>query len=569
MDSLKPLKSYAAPQGPVVLAIMDGVALGRYPEGDMVRQASTPNLDRLKTVSLHTSLKAHGKAVGMPTDADMGNSEVGHNAIGCGRVFDQGASLVRNAIADRSIFEGDVWKELVAYPEDHGGALHFIGLLSDGNVHSHIDHLFAMLAEAKALGVVVARVHVLLDGRDVPPTSALEYVDRLEDELKRLNENGSVDYRIASGGGRLNITMDRYEANWDMVARGWQVHVKGEGPAFASAREAVGSHRADNPGVLDQDLPPFVVVEDEKPVGPILDGDSVILFNFRGDRAMELTRAFEEESFDKFNREPMPRVKFAGMMEYDEDLKIPRMFLVSPPAIDRTMGEYLTQTGVSILAVSETQKFGHVTYFFNGNRTKKFDQDLETYVDISSDNIPFEQRPAMKAKEITDVVVPAIENKSHRFIRLNYPNGDMVGHTGVNKAVVESVEAVDEGVGRLMSAVEKAGGILVVTADHGNADEMMEFDKNGEMKIDAETGTPKSKTSHSLNPVPVFIYDPAKRSGLRMAGLGPIPAGYFDDDEFTECPEPALGISSLAATCIVLLGYEPPGDYTPSLVQVC
>ena len=549
MEALKKLSQYDGPKGPVILAIMDGVGIGAGDAGDMVAKASTPSLDWLAENAPTTRLKAHGLAVGMPTDEDMGNSEVGHNAIGAGRVFDQGASLVRRAVADGSLMQGETWNRLVEGVKASGGALHFIGLLSDGNVHTHIDHLLAMLRAAKEQGVKTARVHALLDGRDVAPTSALEYIATLEALLTELNADGSTDYAIASGGGRLFITMDRYEADWPMVERGWHTHVLGEGRGFASATDAVEALRAETPGVIDQDLGAFVIERDGKPVGTIEDGDSVIVFNFRGDRAQEICRAFEEEGFDKFDRKRVPAVLFAGMMEYDPDLKIPKNYLVVPPDIDRPMGEYMSATGLRQLAISETQKYGHVTYFFNGNRSGKFSEPLEEYVEIPSDNLPFEQRPWMKAAEITDVVLDSLRNQKHDFIRINYPNGDMVGHTGNLLAVEVSVEATDLMIARLMDEVEAQGGILVVTADHGNADEMYEVRKDGQPKVDSK-GNFKSKTSHTLNPVPCHIYDPSGQANVRLAEL--------------EDP----GISSLAATCMTLMGYEPPADYDPSLVEV-
>lgn len=552
MTALKKSAVFSGPRGPVVLAIMDGTGIGKYSEGDFVASAFKPNWDWLKQHAVYTELKAHGRAVGMPTDEDMGNSEVGHNAIGAGRVFEQGASLVEKAIETRALFDGQTWKDVVANALQHNTQLHFIGLLSDGNVHSHIRHLVAMLKEARAAGVKKARVHVLLDGRDVSPQSALDYIDRLEALLKELSTDG-CDYAIASGGGRQVITMDRYEANWPMVEKGWKIHWRGEGPQFPTARAAVEKYRADNPAVIDQDLPPFVIVRDGKPVGALQENDSVVMINFRGDRAMETCRAFEEENFTKFDRGPKPRVVFAGMMEYDGDTHIPKKYLVSPPEIDRTMGEYLTGTGVSILAVSETQKFGHVTYFFNGNRLGKFDEKLEEYVEVKSDRVPFEERPWMKAAEITDVVVDSIRNNKHRSIRLNFPNGDMVGHTGIPLAVQISVEATDLCVGRLMEALKAAGGILILTADHGNADDMYERNKKGEVVMDARTGHPKAKTSHSLNPVPCFIWDPAGTAKLRLSDAA---------------KKGGLGITSLTATCIKLLGFEPPADYDPAIVDV-
>ena len=552
---MKPLKKsavFSGPQGPVVLAIMDGVGLGKYPDGDMVAAATKPTWDWLMKNAVYTTLKAHGKAVGMPSDEDMGNSEVGHNAIGAGRVFDQGASLVENAINNRGLFEGETWKGLIANVQLHKTALHFVGLLSDGNVHSHIRHLIAMLQEARKIGVMNVRVHTLLDGRDVPPTSALTYVDQLEAVLKELS-TGGADYAIASGGGRMKITMDRYEADWPMVERGWAIHVKGDGPQFPSARAAIEKYRADNPAVIDQDLPPFVIVRDGKPVGPVRENDSVILFNFRGDRGIELCRAFEEEPFDKFPRGPKPHVKFAGMMEYDGDTHTPKKYLVQPPAIDGTLGERLAATGLRQFACSETQKYGHVTYFFNGNRSSKFNDDLEDYLEVKSDRVPFEERPWMKAAEITDAVLKVIRGGKHRFIRLNYPNGDMVGHTGHFHAVKISVEATDLSLERLLHAIRDAKGILIATADHGNADDMYQRDKNGKSMIDPRTGQPKPKTSHSLNPVPCFIYDPAGTSKARLSAAA---------------QKGGLGISSLAATVIRLLGFEPPEEFDPSIVDV-
>ncbi|MDR0663350.1 MAG: 2,3-bisphosphoglycerate-independent phosphoglycerate mutase, partial [Spirochaetaceae bacterium] len=368
MDTLKKNPAWKGRRGPVVLVIMDGVGIGRYKEGDAALDSKMYNLTALRAKSPFTMLKAHGKAVGLPSDDDMGNSEVGHNAMGCGRVFSQGAALVSNAIASGAMFDGEAWREAAGGVKASGGTLHFIGLFSDGNVHSHLDHLKAMIRRAKADGVKKVRVHTLFDGRDVPETSALVYIDDFEAFLKGLNTDG-FDARIASGGGRMWITMDRYGADWEMVHRGWDVHVHGKGRPFASAREAVETYRRETPGVIDQDLKEFVVCEGGKPVGAIEDGDSVVYFNFRGDRALEITAAFEEEDFDKFDRGRRPKVCYSGMMEYDGDLHVPRRYLVSPPAIDRTMGEYLAASGVRTLAISETQKFGHVTYFFNGNRT--------------------------------------------------------------------------------------------------------------------------------------------------------------------------------------------------------
>ena len=548
LNALEKNSKFNPRRGPVVLAILDGVGFGKYADGDAVAKANTPVLDSLMAENPTTSLKAHGTAVGMPSDADMGNSEVGHNAIGSGRVFSQGAKLVGEAVASGKLFEGEVWKKLIANVKEKNSALHLIGLVSDGNVHSHIDHLFAMLDNAAKAGVNTVRVHALFDGRDVPETSAMDYLNPLEAKLAEISASGK-DYRIASGGGRMVITMDRYGADWDMVKRGWETHVHGNGEFFKSATEAVTALR-ERTGAIDQDLPAFVISDDGKnPVGAMKDGDSVVLFNFRGDRALELTAAFESgDDFAEFDRGVRPDVMYAGMMEYDGDLHAPKLYLVNPPEITETMDEYLCATKVKQLAVSETQKYGHVTYFFNGNRSGKFDELYDEYVEIRSDVVPFEQRPWMKCAEITDAVVEAIASGKYDMIRLNYPNGDMVGHTGSMEAVLVAMGALDLCLGRIKEAVKAAGGVLVISADHGNADDMLEHDKKGNVKLDAN-GVPARKTSHSLNPVPCIIYDPENKG------------------EYSAELKEGLGISSLAATCIELLGYKAPANYDQSVLN--
>jgi 2,3-bisphosphoglycerate-independent phosphoglycerate mutase len=552
-EALKRNPSWKGRRGPLVLVIMDGVGYGKYAEGDAVADSKMWAFRAMESASPHTRLKAHGTAVGLPSDEDMGNSEVGHNAIGCGRVYSQGAKLVSGSIATGAMFEGATWKKLVANVKASGGAFHFIGLFSDGNVHSHIDHLKAMVSRCAAEGIKKVRVHILLDGRDVGEQSALEYVEPFEAFLASYNAKGS-DFRIASGGGRQYITMDRYNANWEQVHRGWDCHVLGRGRQFPSAKAAIEAYRKEQPNVIDQDVHEFVVVgADGKPVGTIEDGDSVVYFNFRGDRALEITAAFEDDAFDKFDRVRRPRVEYAGMMEYDGDAHVPRQYIVEPPSIERTMGEYLVATKVRILAISETQKYGHVTYFFNGNRQGKFSEEYEDYVEVPSDRVPFEQRPWMKCAEITDKVIEAIGSGKYAFIRLNFPNGDMVGHTGVYQAVVAGLEGMDLQLGRLRAAVEKAGGIMILTADHGNSDDMYEHEKKtGEVTRKAD-GSPRAKTSHSLNPVPCVIFDPESK-------------GEYDSALRSEANGKPLGISSLAAACIELLGYVPPSDYDPSVL---
>ncbi|MBQ9788114.1 MAG: 2,3-bisphosphoglycerate-independent phosphoglycerate mutase [Lentisphaeria bacterium] len=548
MLKLEKNPAFSKRKGPVVLAILDGVGFGKYADGDAVLNAYTPELDNLMKTCPFTQLKAHGTAVGMPSDADMGNSEVGHNAIGCGRVFSQGAKLVDDAVTSKKLFEGETWKKLVKNAIDNNSTLHFLGLFSDGNVHSNINHLKAMVAEAKNAGVKKVRIHALLDGRDVPETSALDYVVPFEEFLASLND-ANFDAKIASGGGRMVITMDRYGANWDMVRQGWEIHVHGNGEMFTSAEEAIKTLR-ERTGAIDQDLPAFVISEDGvNPVGKMNDNDSVIYFNFRGDRALEITAAFENDDLPYFDRGVRPAVMYAGMMEYDGDLHQPKLFLVNPPEIDRTVGEYLCSANMKQLAISETQKFGHVTYFFNGNKSGKFNDTLEDYVEIKSDIVPFEQRPWMKAAEITDEVVSAIASGKYDMIRLNLANGDMVGHTGDYQAVLVAMGAVDICVKRIREAVEKAGGILVISADHGNADDMLEHDKKGNLVVDGD-GQAARKTSHSLNKVPCIIFD----------------ADYQNDYELTLNEN--LGISSLGATCIELLGFKAPEGYDKSIINL-
>ena len=548
MAKLTKLAKEVGVKGPVVTIVMDGIGIAPAGAGNAVKNAYTPTLDMLMNNYAWTKLRAHGTAVGLMSDDDMGNSEVGHNALGSGQVFAQGAKLVSESIETGRMFEGETWKALVNNAIANGTVLHFIGLFSDGNVHSHINHLKAMVERAKKDGVKTVRIHILLDGRDVGETSALDYVEPFEAFLASLND-ASFDAKIASGGGRMNITMDRYEANWKMVETGWHTHVLGEGRQFASAKEAIETYRAET-GVIDQDLPAFVIAENGTPVGTINDGDSVVFFNFRGDRAIEISKTFEAGAdFDKFDRVRVPSVIYAGMLEYDGDLHIPSRYLVAPPAITNTMGEYLADTGITQYAVYETQKYGHVTYFWNGNKSGKFDEETETYSEIPSDIVPFEQRPWMQCALIADQLIAAIESGKYRFIRANFPNGDMVGHTGNYAATVISVEALDVQLARVLKAIDAAKGVAIITADHGNADEMYETDKKGNVKTNAD-GSPKAKTSHTLNPVPCIIYDNNCK------------------DAYTVKSGEGFGLANVAATTVNLLGYEAPEMWCESLIEI-
>ncbi len=538
---LDKLKNFRGRKGPLLLIIIDGIGIGKPDETNAVWLAKTPVLDRLFKSELYTQLKAHGTAVGLPSDDDMGNSEVGHNAIGAGRIFDQGARLVNRALKSGEIFKTKAWKEISRRAQS-GGTVHFIGLLSDGNVHSHIEQLYILIDKCAEMNFPKVKLHALLDGRDVGERTALDYLLPTEEKLRNISKQKHLYYAIASGGGRMKVTMDRYNSDWNIVKRGWDAHVLGQGRMFRSASQAVKTFYEEDPKATDQYLPEFVVIDSTgKPKGKILDGDAVIFFNFRGDRAIEISRAFTEKEFTEFDRGPLPDIFYAGMMEYDGDAHIPPNFLVQPPAIDHVVTEYLCAEKVKSFAVSETQKYGHVTYFWNGNRSGYIDERLEKYVEIPSDRIEFDKAPQMKASEITDKTSELLKSGVYKFGRVNYPNGDMVGHTGAAQAAIAAVETVDACVGKLLAVIEKLEGIAVVTADHGNADEMFSLDKKGTRSV---------KTAHSLNPVPFVIYDTQYQGEYKLANLK------------------EKGLSNIAATLLNLLGYEKPADYDPSLIEI-
>ena len=537
---LEKLQEFTGRKGPLLLIIMDGVGIGKEDEGNAVYLAKTPNLDKLMASSLKTQLKAHGPAVGLPSEDDMGNSEVGHNALGAGRVFAQGAKLVNSSIETGSIYTSESWNKIIESGKA-GGTIHFIGLLSDGNVHSHINHLFALINKCAENGIEKVRLHVLLDGRDVGEKTALEYLKPTEELLAKVSAEKGFDYKIASGGGRMITTMDRYNADWSVVKRGWDAHVLGVARHFKSASEAVETYYNEDPKMTDQYLNSFVVVDgNEKPVGTINDGDAVIFYNFRGDRAIEISRAFDEEHFSEFDRVRVPKLFYAGMMEYDGDLHIPKNYLVQPPAIERTVSEYLCDSGVTSFAISETQKFGHVTYFWNGNRSGYINKDLETYVEITSDKIQFDLAPKMKAYEITQKSLELYKSGKYRWGRINFANGDMVGHTGIMEAAIVAVETVDECIGKLLKAVDEMKGIALITADHGNADEMFTIKK----------GKKEVKTAHTLNPVPFIIYDPQYKNEYKLADIK------------------NGGLTNIAGALLNLLGYKNVEDYDSSLIDI-
>lgn len=532
--SLTPLPNPVTRTGPLLLVIADGFGCAAHEPSNAIAMAETPNLDALLADSIE--LRAHGTAVGLPSDGDMGNSEVGHNALGAGRVFAQGAKLVNKAIAEGTMFTGEVWRDVVSSGTEN--TLHFLGLHSDGGVHSHTDHLYAMLRAAAAAGVTDCAVHILLDGRDVEARSALGYLERTEAVLSEINDSvDGANYRIASGGGRMTITMDRYGADWPMVERGYNTHTHGIGRTFLSATEAVETMYGESDSG-DQNLDEFVIVDDTgTPLGKMSDGDAVVLFNFRGDRALEISQAYEDDDFVHFDRGERPSLNFVGLLQYDGDDLIPKRYLVDPPSIDQTLSEYLCAEGLRSFAISETQKFGHVTYFWNGNSSGYVDEELETYVEIPSDNVEFNKKPAMKSWEITDKTIELLRSGEFDWGRLNFPSPDMVGHTGDLSATIEAIRVLDQCVAKLVEVIDELDGVMVFTADHGNAD-IMYKEKDGE-RIPV--------TSHTLSPVPFAIY------------------GTGTSDFRLEASSDA-GISGVAATMANLLGFEAPPGYDPSLI---
>jgi 2,3-bisphosphoglycerate-independent phosphoglycerate mutase len=554
----------ASSTGPVLLIVLDGFGVGKKDKGDCVHLANPPYINSLiegaQKQNLYCELKAHGTAVGLPSDEDMGNSEVGHNALGCGQLVAQGAKLVNIAIENGSMFESANFKSIVSSMNaDPSKTVHFVGLLSDGNVHSHIDQLVKLVNNLAARGVSRVRIHAVTDGRDVSSLSALDYVSKMEAVFSEINSKPGFDYRFASGGGRMYVTMDRYEADWNIVKRGWDAMVHGSLDSsivkecalgwtgkFKSFTEAVQSARQMFPKMIDQDYPPWVIVDEKgEPVGTVKDGDTVICFNFRGDRSIEISRAFEsvEPDFDTkcFNRHSVPKVDYYGMLIYDNEIQMPKKSLCPNPVINNVLGEYLLGAGITNYACSESHKIGHVTYFFSGNRSGYLDSTMELYEEIKSEpNDHIVTNPAMRAREIGDKTVAALETGKWKFLRINLANGDMVGHCGHIPPTVEAVKVLDEVVQRLVEINKKLGGITVITADHGNCEEM----------LDAK-GNPK--TSHTLNVVPFIIVDPHAKY-------------VVDTTKANTNPEPA-GLTNVAASLVNLFGYEKPSMYRDSLIR--
>ncbi|MFQ5508812.1 MAG: 2,3-bisphosphoglycerate-independent phosphoglycerate mutase [Leptospirillia bacterium] len=531
-----------------LLIVLDGFGLGTHAEWDAIKAARTPTLARLFGAFPWTRLATHGPFVGLPAEKDLGGSEVGHLTMGAGEILDQGPTRINNAIDDGSFFRSKALGKALQQATS-GGALHLLGLLSDGNIHSHIDHMAAIARHAHKSGVERLYLHALLDGRDVGIQSALDYTEQVEALFHEINAHGGRDYAIASGGGREAVTMDR-DHNWDRMKLGWDAHVHGRAERhFGNIREAIETLRTENKGIVDQDLPPFVIVRNGKPVAPIVDGDAVINFNFRGDRAIQISQAFtlDDNEFDGFDRGNRPDVCYVGMMVYDEDTNLPEHQIMGPTKVEMPFGRRILEAGLTQFRLAETQKFAHVTFFFNGGYRNPLDPAKEDYLLIPSDkDISFDMAPQMKAPEIAEKACRLIHGGAHRFGLINFANTDMVGHTGNFQAAVAAAEAVDAALARIIEALTAVGGTALITADHGNADEMCVKNKSGEVE---------PSTKHSLNLVPAILFDPGYDGGfkLRQPGMG---------EGFSNTP----GLSHVAATNFLMLGWEVPDGLQPPLI---
>lgn len=513
----------------LVLVIMDGVGLAASSDSNAVACARMDTLKNLARQHLSLSLGASGSYVGLKA-GQMGNSEVGHNTMGAGEIIPQIASLVDDAFASGDVFKSQAWCKSLSIVKDNNSTLHFIGIFSDGGVHSNIAHLEAMLKQAQLSGVKKVRLHILLDGRDVAPCSEPKYIRRIESFIKQL---GASDYLIASGGGRMTITADRYGDNWGMVERGWRTHVLGEARAFPSAEIAVQTFRREQPGIQDQNLPPFVVAKNGEAIGKIKDGDSVIYYDFRSDRALEITEAFTQPIFTHFNRPYLPKINFTGMTTYDLDRQIPHNILVAPAKIPQPLPEYLSQKGLRQFAISETVKFGHIGYYFNGNRRSVPKGEIRR--ELLSCQLPFELCPWMQSAESTTQLVRAIESQKYDFLRINFPGGDMLGHTGNMQASIVALEAIDIAIRRIIASAKKHHASVIICADHGNAEELRNRDG--------------MKTSHTTNPVPCIVADFSEKA----QALALKPGDY--------------GLANLAASIAFLLDIEPSPRWLPSFLE--
>jgi len=480
----------------VMLVVLDGFGLAAPGPGNAVELAETPTFDRIWLEEPHAQLEASGRAVGLPP-GQMGNSEVGHMNLGAGRVVRQSLSFVQHAIDDGSLLQNQALATLCADVRDRSGTLHLLGLAGRGGVHSDSGHLFGLLHVVRHHGVRQVRVHAFTDGRDTAPDSGRGFVSEIDRHLAALE---GLDARIATVTGRY-YAMDR-DRRWERIAEAHRAVVCGEGVHYApSADEAVLS--AYRRGETDEFIRATVITEHGEPVGPLRDGDGALFFNFRADRARQLSRALFDESFDGFERCAVPRISFATLMPYDASWDVP--FAVELPEVEHCLAEVLSEAGLRQYHTAETEKYPHVTYFFNAKVETPFPGEDRNIVP-SPKVATYDLMPEMSAAALTEATVARLRAHDDAFVLINYANPDMVGHTGDLAAAVRACEVVDEGLGRLIEVVRERGGVVLVLADHGNAEQML-----------AEGGGPH--TAHTTNPVPFVVVGAANDTVLRDGGV--------------------------------------------------
>ena len=508
----------------VCLVILDGVGYSKEKNGNAVHLAKMPNYKKL-THKNSILLSASGKAVGLPSDEIAGNSEVGHNTLGAGKIYKQGLSVVDSSIKTGKIFQTEIWKKLINNAKNR--AIHFIGLLSDAFVHGNINHLKKLILQCKKEKIKKVYIHALLDGRDVSPQSALKYLKDISKFLAKTDKN----YKLVDFAGRGTLVMDRYEANTNLVSKAFDVYINKNAKLSTDFEKTIKEIYKQNPNITDENIEPFILDKKIK----IENGDSVVLYNFRGDRALEFSQMFDSGEY--ISGGDFAKIKdciFSGMMQYDGDLKIPKNFLVAPPQIRNTLTEYLIKNNIKQYAVTETQKFGHITYYFNGNRKEKLSKSLETYEEIKSDKgITFDLKPEMKAEEITKGLCQAFK-QNYIFYKTNFANGDMVGHTGNLKATIKGLEAVDKCLGEILKCAKQNNVSLIILADHGNCEKMINSDGS-------------RNTSHTNNKVWCTVVSSTKQKFKLKKGN--------------------FGLSNIAATVCKMIGIEPQRNFDKSILK--
>lgn len=502
---------------PLMLVIFDGLGLNERKEGNAVKLSNIPNLTRIWTEYPTTSLKCSGLDVGLPK-GQMGNSEVGHLNIGAGRIVYQDLTRIDRAIESSEFMKNKVFLDAIEHVKNNNSALHLYGLLSDGGVHSHINHAKALLHLAKSHNLEKVYLHAFLDGRDVPPKSAKEYFEEIEDEMDEISLG-----KVATVMGRY-YAMDR-DKRWERVKRAYDAMTQGIGLKAKNAQQAVDA--AYERGETDEFVQPTIIVDDDgKPIATIKDGDAIIFYNFRSDRAREITRAFIFDDFNGFVRQVHPKVHYVCMTEYDETFPVPEAF--PPERMTNILAEVLAKNGIRQLRIAETEKYAHVTFFFNGGEETPFEG--EDRILIPSPKVPtYDLQPEMSAFPVTDTVLEKIKLDIYDVIILNFANPDMVGHTGVLPAAIKALEAIDKCVGRIYETIKEKDGVLILTADHGNCEQMIYYD------------TGKPHTAHTSNPVPfTLVSDKGKEVKLRDDGR----------------------LADIAPTMLSILGIDIPNEMT-------